>query len=61
VLLYFGVENLDEYMRKAEALGARIISPRMPVPGVGWWAVLRDPEGNAIALFQDDPAAGRDP
>lgn len=57
VINYFGVENLDAYAKKAQALGRVVLLPKTPLPGVGWWAVLRDTEGNVFAFFQDDPAA----
>jgi predicted enzyme related to lactoylglutathione lyase len=27
------------------------------VPGMGWFAVFQDTEGNAMALWETDPAA----
>ena len=57
VINYFGVEHLDAYATKAQALGGVVLLPKTPLPGVGWWAVLRDTEGNVFAFFQDDPAA----
>jgi len=30
---------------------------KMPVPGVGWLAYLKDPEGNIFGIMQNDPAA----
>jgi hypothetical protein len=31
--------------------------PRMPVPGVGWFACVRDPDGNILGLMLPDPGA----
>lgn len=31
--------------------------PRMAVPGVGWLAYARDPDGNLLRLMQTDPSA----
>ena len=55
---YIGVESLDDYAKKAEALGATVLVPKMAVPGMGWWAQLSDTEGNVFALWQDDASAG---
>jgi hypothetical protein len=30
---------------------------KTPVPGMGWFAQLTDPEGNVIAVWETDPAA----
>jgi uncharacterized protein len=54
---YIAVENVDDFARKAEGLGARVIVPKMPVPGMGWFAQLTDTEGNIFAIWQHDPAA----
>jgi predicted enzyme related to lactoylglutathione lyase len=29
----------------------------MPIPGVGWLAYIKDPDGNIIGLMQPDPKA----
>ncbi len=49
---YIAVESVDEYMKKIEALGGKVIVPRMEVPGIGWWALAVDPEGNQFAILQ---------
>ena len=54
---YISVENVDEFARKAERLGATLVLPKMPVPGMGWFAQLKDTEGNMFAIWQHDPAA----
>lgn len=54
---YISVENVDEFARKAERLGAKVVMPKRPVPGMGWFAQLTDTEGNIFAIWQYDPAA----
>ena len=49
---YIAVESVDEYVKKIEALGGRVIVPKMEVPGIGWWASALDPEGNQFAILQ---------
>jgi predicted enzyme related to lactoylglutathione lyase len=48
---------LDEYTRKAEAGGGKVVVPKMPIPGVGWLAYCKDTEGNIFGLMQADPSA----
>ncbi len=55
--LTIGVESLDEFVRKVEKAGGKIIAKKMAIPGVGWFAAFRDPEGNAIGLMQSDVSA----
>jgi uncharacterized protein len=52
------VENVDDFVAKAERLGAKVLMRRMPVPGMGWFAQLTDTEGNLFALWQTDSSAG---
>ena len=54
---YIAVDDVGEFARKAERLGAKVIVPKMPVPGMGWFAQLTDTEGNIFAIWQHDMAA----
>jgi hypothetical protein len=56
-LNYISVESVDAHLRKAQRLGAQEIMPKTPVKGMGWFACLKDPEGNAFGIWQTDPAA----
>ena len=49
---YISVESVDEYSNKAVQLGGQIIVPKMEIPGLGWWALVLDPDGNQIGLFE---------
>ena len=37
--------------------GATVAVPKMPVPGVGWLAYIKDTEGNIFGMMQNDPQA----
>lgn len=50
---YIAVESVDEYVKKIEALGGKVIVPKMEVPRIGWWALALDPEGNQFAILQE--------
>jgi len=49
---YIDVESVDEYDKKIEELGGKVLVPKMEVPGVGWWAMALDPDGNQFAIIQ---------
>ena len=49
---YILVESVDEYIKKIESLNGKIVVPKMEVPGIGWWALALDPEGNQFAILQ---------
>jgi predicted enzyme related to lactoylglutathione lyase len=51
------VDQLDETLARAAALGATTAVPKMAVPGVGWLAYVKDPDGNILGLMQADAMA----
>jgi predicted enzyme related to lactoylglutathione lyase len=50
-LVYFAVANTDETLKKAQELGAKVMSPAMDIPQ-GRFAVVTDPQGAAFAIIQ---------
>jgi predicted enzyme related to lactoylglutathione lyase len=56
---YINVSNVDEFVRKAERLGAKVLMGKSPVPGMGWFAQLADTEGNVFAIWETDANAGQ--
>jgi len=51
-VVYVRTPELDATLRRAEALGCRVVVPRTEVPGVATFAHVADPEGNVIGLLQ---------
>jgi predicted enzyme related to lactoylglutathione lyase len=51
------VPSVVEFVKKVEAAGGKALTPRMPIPGVGWLAMCTDTEGNTFGLFEEDTAA----
>ena len=51
-LPYILVQDLDAKLGEAETLGAKTLAPPMAVPGKGRYAVITDPSGAAIGLWQ---------
>jgi hypothetical protein len=49
---YIWVESVDEYSKKVEELGGKIKIPKMEIPGLGWWALALDPEGNHFGILE---------
>ena len=49
---YISVESIDEYSKKIEKLGGKIKFPKMEIPGIGWWALALDPEGNHFGILE---------
>jgi predicted enzyme related to lactoylglutathione lyase len=48
---------LDETLGQALAAGGTLALPKMPIPGIGWLAYIKDTEGNILGLMQPDRAA----
>lgn len=57
IMNYLGVSSVDEYAAKVEKLGGKVVVPKSPVPGMGYFAVCLDTENNAFALWEDDENA----
>ena len=51
------VPSLDACMAAALKRGAVKAVDKMPIPGVGWLAYLKDTEGNIMALSQPETTA----
>jgi uncharacterized protein len=51
------VDDLDQALARVKANGGKEIMPKSPIPGVGWLAYVRDPEGTVIGMMQADPEA----
>jgi uncharacterized protein len=51
------VPDLEVSLKKIGAGGGTVVVPKMPIPGVGWLAYFKDPDGNIHGVYQNDPAA----
>ncbi|NIT35178.1 MAG: VOC family protein [candidate division Zixibacteria bacterium] len=51
------VPDVDEYARRVEAAGGKVVGPKTAVPGVGWFVLCADTEGNVFGIMQEDPSA----
>lgn len=49
---YVLVESVDDFSKKIQTLGGKIIIPKTPIPNMGAFAVGLDPEGNAFGIFE---------
>lgn len=52
-----GVPNVDDFSKKVEDSGGKILQPKMPIPGVGFFATCQDTEGNIFGIIQEDQNA----
>jgi uncharacterized protein len=52
-----GVADIDDTLSRAQKSGGEVLQGKLPIPGLGWSAYVRDPEGNTIGFFQQDSGA----
>lgn len=51
-------DDVDAVAGRIPALGGSLAVPKMAVPGIGWLAYAKDPEGNIFGFMHLDPTAG---
>jgi predicted enzyme related to lactoylglutathione lyase len=49
---YFAVDSVDKYSEKVNALGGKIVMPKMEIPETGSFACMEDPTGAHAYLFE---------
>ncbi len=49
---YVQVEDIGATITKSEGLGGQTIMPETPIPGMGTFAVLRDPTGATLGIWR---------
>lgn len=54
-MTYVAVEDLAAANTKARGLGANVLVEAVPVPTVGTFSIMQDPQGAYIAMFQSEP------
>ena len=52
------VDDVDAYLGKIRSHGGQVVVEKHPIPGVGWNAYCKDPEGTLFGVHQYDPQAG---
>jgi len=51
---YVNVESVEAATDRAQELGAKLMKGKSAVPGMGWFAMFTDPQGNPFAVWQSD-------
>jgi predicted enzyme related to lactoylglutathione lyase len=54
--VYFDVDDINAATAKVGELGGEA-GEAMPVPGMGWFSINKDTEGNQFGLWQNDESA----
>lgn len=51
------VPSVDEFIKKVEGNGGKVLTPKMAVMSVGYLAYCRDTEGNAFGILEANKEA----
>lgn len=51
------VSSVEESSKRIEDAGGKVLTPKMPIQGVGWFAYCIDTEGNGFGILKEDPGA----
>jgi predicted enzyme related to lactoylglutathione lyase len=49
---YVEVDSIDDTLATAVEHGGTVLMGRQPITDTSWWAVLEDPDGNVIGLYE---------
>ena len=51
------VPSIDEFIKKVEKNGGKILMPKMTIPGLGYHTYCQDTEGNVFGIIEEDKTA----
>lgn len=49
---YVEVDSIDDTLIAAVAAGGSVVMGKDAISDASWWAVIRDPDGNTIGLYE---------
>ena len=52
------VPDINATLKSVEQLGGSVVMPKNEIPGMGYTAYFKDPEGNVMGLWQNLPGEG---
>jgi predicted enzyme related to lactoylglutathione lyase len=55
---YVEVDSIDDTLAKVTDLGGTVLMEKREISPTSWWAVLQDPDGNRIGLYEGTTDAG---
>jgi predicted enzyme related to lactoylglutathione lyase len=51
-VFHLNISNIEEALIKAKENGGKVKREKTIIPAMGWYALINDPEGNTIGLYQ---------
>jgi predicted enzyme related to lactoylglutathione lyase len=53
--IYIDVDSIEDALEASTRNGGTTKEPKTEIQGMGWYAVVTDPEGSEVGLFQGAP------
>ncbi|HUT15621.1 MAG TPA: VOC family protein [Anaerolineae bacterium] len=50
-VVYVEVDEIEDYLRRTKELGGVVAIEKTEIPTLGWYALIKDPDGNTIGLY----------
>lgn len=54
-VIYVDVPSIEDAIKKVQAAGGTVVTPKTPIPNMGAYARVTDTEGNVVGLFSQNP------
>ncbi len=51
-VFHVNITDIDEVIKKAIENGGKVNREKTVIPAMGWYALINDPDGNTIGLYQ---------
>ena len=51
-VFHVNITDIDEVIKKAKEYGGKVYREKTVIPSIGWYALINDPDGNTIGLYQ---------
>ena len=51
-VFHVNVENIENILKSVESIGGKTKRGKTVIPAMGWYALINDPDGNTIGLYQ---------
>ena len=52
-LVFVTVDNIESHLQRAISLGGKVHVQKTAIPDYGWYAQIRDEDGNIVGLFEN--------
>lgn len=51
-VFHVNVPSIDETLKAVKESGGSVFKEKTVIPAMGWYALLKDPQGNIVGLYQ---------